>query len=216
VAQNAGSVAERVLVGECELEGLLCVPSHAKGLVVFSHGSGSSRHSPRNALVAKRLNAGGFATLLFDLLTDEEAADRRNVFNMDLLGTRVEDAISWVVDDSRIKSLPLGLFGASTGAASALIAAARKPQTVRAVVSRGGRPDLALGLLGEVRAPTLLIVGALDTHVIALNSEALQALKSVKRLAIVPGATHLFEEAGTMDEVIKLASDWFEQFLKEA
>ncbi len=213
--RRAGRAIERVRIGESKLEGLLHVSPKANGLVLFCHGSGSSRLSPRNALVAERLIARGFATLLFDLLTEEEAEDRRNVFNIELLGTRVEEAIGWAADDTRTKSLPIGLFGASTGAASALIAAARRPRMVRAVVSRGGRPDLALGLLGEVRAATLLIVGELDTPVIQMNSEALHALKCVKRLEIVPGATHLFEEPGTMEIVVELAGDWFERYLKE-
>ena len=213
MSQTAKLKPEQVRVGACGLEGLLVVPPRPKGLVIFSHGSGSSRHSPRNMLVAERLNARGFATLLFDLLTEEEAVDRRNVFNIELLGTRVEDAVNWASDDARTKALPIGLFGASTGAASALVAAARNPEAVRAVVSRGGRPDLALGLLGRVRAATLLIVGGRDAPVTEWNAEALEALKCAKQLEIVPGATHLFEEPGTMEKVIELAEAWFERHL---
>lgn len=204
-----------VNVGEKRLEGLVTAPDSAKGLVIFAHGSGSSRLSPRNTYVANALNQRGLATLLFDLLTDSEAMDRANVFDIPLLGGRVAEAVRWARSDTEVGTLPIGLFGASTGAAAALIAAAELPGMVHAVVSRGGRPDLAESVLDRVRAPTLLIVGGLDDVVIELNERALQALACEKQLNIVPGATHLFEEPGTLDQVISAAGDWFEQHLQE-
>jgi len=195
------------------LEGLLAVPAGAGGLVVFAHGSGSSRHSPRNTYVAGRLQARGFATLLFDLLTEDEGRDRANVFDIPLLGERMVEAIAWAGEQPALAGLRIGLFGASTGAAAALIAAAALPDTVAAVVSRGGRPDLAHEHLGMVRAPTLLVVGGDDHTVIALNRSALAALGCEKRLDIVPGATHLFEEPGTLDVVVDAAAVWFERHL---
>jgi pimeloyl-ACP methyl ester carboxylesterase len=194
------------------LPGLLSVPATASGIVVFAHGSGSSRLSPRNQHVARGLNEAGLATLLFDLLLPEEAEDRRNVFDIPLLATRLEEALDWL-DSGPHASLPFGLFGASTGAAAALIAAARRPDGVAAVVSRGGRPDLAGSALARVKAPTLLIVGGYDDVVIELNEAALAMLACEKRLEIVPGATHLFEEPGTLDAVIELATAWFVRFL---
>lgn len=191
------------------LPGDLCLPEGARGLVIFAHGSGSSRLSPRNRMVAEALCSAGLATLLFDLLTPREAADRRNVFDIPLLAERVTDAIAWARHDPDVSSLPLGLFGASTGAAAALVAAAAEPEAVGAVVSRGGRPDLADGALGAVRAPTLLIVGGNDFGVIELNEAAFARLRCPKRLEIVPGATHLFEEPGALEEVVRLATDWF-------
>lgn len=191
----------------------VAVPQAARGIVVFAHGSGSSRLSPRNRHVAAELNAAGFATLLFDLLTEEEAEDRRNVFDIPLLGRRMAETV--VHTSEQYPHLPVGLFGASTGAAAALHAAARHDGIVRAVVSRGGRPDLALDVLDRVRAPTLLIVGGWDEPVIDMNRTALAALRCTKRLEIVPGATHLFEEPGTLDRVVMLASDWFRQHLKQ-
>jgi putative phosphoribosyl transferase len=199
------------------LEGILQVPNDAQGLVVFVHGSGSSRHSSRNQYVAHLLQRGGLAVLLFDLLTAaEEQIDLRTRhlrFDIGLLATRVITAIDWLVQRSEIQHLPIGCFGASTGAAAALIAAAARPQVVRAVVSRGGRPDLAENVLPSVRAPTLLIVGGDDTPVIAMNQHALDRLQTVKELAIVPGATHLFEEPGAMQAVTQLAQGWFVQHL---
>jgi len=190
----------------------VAVPHAARGIVVFAHGSGSSRLSPRNRHVAAQLNTAGLATVLFDLLTEEEAEDRRNVFDIALLGRRMAEAV--VEAHEQYPRLPVGLFGASTGAAAALHAAARHEDIVRAVVSRGGRPDLALDVLDRVRAPTLLIVGGWDEPVIDMNRAALAALRCVKHLEIVPGATHLFEEPGTLDRVVMLAIDWFRQHLK--
>ncbi len=202
-----------VTIGALDLEATLNVPAKALGLVLFAHGSGSSRFSQRNARVALALNGRGFATLLLDLLTTEEAASRGNVFDIALLGRRVADAVAWVRGEPSIGDLPIGLFGASTGAAAALVAAAFEPSGIGAIVSRGGRPDLAGGCLAEVRAPTLLIVGGADHDVIGLNREALDMLRCVKELTIVPGATHLFEEPGALDEVIGLACAWFERHL---
>lgn len=203
-------VASPVRVGRLNLPGELCLPRHALGLVVFVHGSGSSRHSVRNQFVARVLNSYGMGTLLFDLLTASEAVDPANVFNIELLGTRVIDALAHLQRHSRLADLPVGLFGASTGAAAALLAAARLPQRVGAVVSRGGRPDLAMVELPAVRAPTLLIVGGQDTQVLTLNQHAMQAMNCPRRIEIVPNATHLFEEPGTLDIVASLAGHWFE------
>jgi pimeloyl-ACP methyl ester carboxylesterase len=198
-----------VEVGAKRLPGLVTVPDGAKGLVIFAHGSGSSRLSPRNTYVAKALNRRRLATLQFDLLTEIEAMDRANVFDIPLLGRRVVATVRWALQDKSTAPLPIGLFGASTGAAAALAAAAELPEDIRAIVSRGGRPDLAGPVLDRVRAPTLLIVGGFDEVVIGLNQQALQALSCEKKLVIVPGATHLFEEPGTLDHVIVAASDWF-------
>jgi putative phosphoribosyl transferase len=191
----------------------LVVPEHATGLVLFAHGSGSSRHSKRNRWVASVLQQHGLATLLFDLLTEDEAQDRRNVFNISLLARRVGQAIDWVQRRPDLSDLHLGLFGASTGAAAALCAAAQKPTKIVAVVSRGGRPDLALDALPQVLAPTLLIVGGADRTVLELNFEALRRLGGAKRLEVVPGATHLFEEPGALESVAALAASWFERHL---
>ncbi|AZG75657.1 dienelactone hydrolase family protein [Methylocystis rosea] len=196
-----------VAIGPHRLEGSLYLPQSPQGLVIFAHGSGSSRFSPRNRYVAERLVAQGFACLLFDLLTAEEGEFRRNVFDIELLGARVGEAIDWV-RDSDMARLPIGLFGASTGAAAALVAAADEPR-VAAVVSRGGRPDLAGDALRRVQAPTLLIVGGLDYGVIELNRSAQQLLRCRNRLDIVPGATHLFEEPGTLESVVERATSWF-------
>lgn len=204
-AQTAGSVT----IGRHRLEGILCLPEAPAGLIVFAHGSGSSRFSPRNTLVADALQARGFATLLFDLLSEAEAADRRNVFDIPLLAERVVEAVRWAKDHPATQDLAVGLFGASTGAAAALVAAAKAPRLVGAVVSRGGRPDLADAALGLVEAPTLLVVGGADHGVIELNEAAFRVLGCDKRLEIVPGATHLFEEPGTLEEVVRLAGDWF-------
>jgi putative phosphoribosyl transferase len=191
----------------------IVLPEIAWGIIVFAHGSGSSRLSPRNRHVASELNHSGFGTVLFDLLTEDEAADRRNVFNIPLLGHRMAEAVAYVHE--HYPRLPTGLFGASTGAAAALHAAARHHDIVKAVVSRGGRPDLALNVLAQVRAPTLLIVGGSDEPVIELNRMALAGLHCQKRLEIIPGATHLFEERGALDHVIELATDWFIRYLKQ-
>jgi putative phosphoribosyl transferase len=198
------------------VRGTLAVPRGAVGAVVFAHGSGSSRHSPRNSAVADALNEAGFATLLFDLLSEEEAHDRHNVFDVDFLARRLISVIDWCAEDEHLRGLPLGLFGASTGAAAALIAAAQRPDLVRAVVSRGGRPDLAMAILDHVQAPTLLIVGGADPQVQLLNEQALSRLGRQARLQIVPGATHLFEEAGALEEVIILARSWFDEYLHGA
>lgn len=205
-----------VVIGHHGLGGTLVVPADARGLVIFAHGSGSSRFSPRNRRVARELNAGGLATLLLDLLTAEEAEDRDNVFDIALLGSRVAEAITWARGHRETSDLPIGLFGASTGAAAALVAAAISPEDVMAVVSRGGRPDLAGRHLAQVRAPTLLIVGGEDHGVIALNEAASRKLACDQQLAIVPGAAHLFEEKGALEQVIVLASRWFNAHLAAA
>jgi dienelactone hydrolase len=207
----------RISAGSAELEGNLWVPENAAGVVLFAHGSGSSRHSPRNRYVAEVLRQGGLATLLMDLLTAaEEREDARTArlrFDINLLAQRLAGAIDWLVGNPATSHLRIGLFGASTGAAAALMAAVERPDAVGAVVSRGGRPDLALPVLDRVKAPTLLIVGSLDLPVIGMNREALDHLQAEKHLEIVPGATHLFEEAGTLEEVARLARDWFRTHL---
>jgi pimeloyl-ACP methyl ester carboxylesterase len=195
------------------IDGDLVVPAGALGVVAFAHGSGSSRHSLRNRHVAAVLQERGLATLLMDLLTPgEEAVDavtRELRFDIPLLAQRTVDTIDWLGTEPSTAALPIGVFGASTGAAAALVAAAHRPEAVRAVVSRGGRPDLAGPLLERVRAPTLLLVGGRDEPVLALNRDALRLLGPESRLVVVPGATHLFEEPGTLDEVAELARDWF-------
>ncbi|MEU8530412.1 MULTISPECIES: phosphoribosyltransferase family protein [Streptomyces] len=199
----------RLPVGGAEVGGELTLPPGAAGIVLFAHGSGSSRHSPRNRAVAAALNRAGLGTLLFDLLTDAEAADRANVFDTELLAGRLAEAAAWVGGRDDTRRLRTGFFGASTGAAAALWAAADPAATVAAVVSRGGRPDLADARLAEVRAPTLLIVGGRDDLVLDLNRAAQARLRCENRLEIVPGATHLFEEAGTLEKVGELAAAWF-------
>jgi pimeloyl-ACP methyl ester carboxylesterase len=194
------------------LPGRLCLPAPPTGLVLFAHGSGSSRSSPRNAFVASVLHESWIGTLLFDLLTEQEATDRVNVFDVALLAERLLAAVRFVAGLEQTRHLPLGVFGASTGAAAALVAAARDPR-VAAVVSRGGRPDLAGRKLAAVHVPTLLIVGGDDTEVLALNERALALLDCEKRLAVVPGATHLFEEPGTLEEAARLAAEWFAKHL---
>ena len=212
----AGETLNQVTMpaGAVELAGELVLPHSPRGLVVFAHGSGSSRHSPRNRFVASVLQDGSLGTLLMDLLTPaEEQIDSRTAelrFNIDLLAERVTAAVDWVRSQAATQSLGLGLFGASTGAAAALVAAALRPGEVSAVVSRGGRPDLAGAALPEVRAATLLIVGGSDAQVLELNRAALQELRMEKDLVIVPGATHLFEEPGALAEVSRLARQWFE------
>lgn len=202
-----------VTIGPLGLAGTLRLPAAASALVVFAHGSGSSRFSPRNSAVAEALNAQGIATLLFDLLTPDEEAERANVFNIPLLAERLIDVVGWIDTQPALARLPLGLFGASTGAAAALVAAAQLRRRVGAVVSRGGRPDLADGALEFVSAPTLLIVGGLDDGVIELNEQALARLRAAKAIEIVPGATHLFPEPGTLDVVIEHAVRWFNTHL---
>jgi dienelactone hydrolase len=208
----------RVAAGPVTLEGGLTVPAGAAGVVLFAHGSGSSRHSPRNRYVAARLREAGLATLLVDLLSEREEEEDRYTghlrFDIGLLAGRLLGAAEWLARDARTAGLSVGLFGASTGGGAALVAAARRPELVGAVVSRGGRPDLAGDELPAVRAPTLLIVGGNDEPVIDLNEWALRRLGSrVKELVIVPGATHLFEEPGKLEEVARLAAAWFGRHL---
>jgi pimeloyl-ACP methyl ester carboxylesterase len=209
----------RIPIEEITLEGDLALPSPLQGLVLFAHGSGSSRHSPRNRLVAGALQDFGLATLLFDLLTpEEEAIDLRTAhlrFDIELLAGRLVGATDWVGRHAALRHVSIGYFGASTGAAAALIAAAQRMDLVGAVVSRGGRPDLADRALADVKAPTLLIVGGADTPVIELNRRALAALRTEARLEIVPGASHLFEEPGALERVAVLARLWFQRHLRE-
>ena len=199
--------------GSVRLYGILGLPPHAKGGVVFAHGSGSGRFSPRNNFVAKILQNAGIATLLVDLLEDSEAQDRRKIFDIDLLTERLLSNAYWLRQQPGTRGLSMGYFGASTGAAAALQAAAQEPQEIAAVVSRGGRPDLATKYLSRVAAPTLLIVGGEDIPVIPLNEAAYAQLNCPKKLIIVPGATHLFEEPGALDKVAHLAKDWFINYL---
>ena len=216
---NAAVECHQVAVGPHRLEGRLECPAHARSLVVFAHGSGSNRASPRNRYVAGVLHQHRQATLMFDLLSADEAADRRAVFDIALLAERVTTALDWLREPKHhghlcaskqaLAEAPVGLFGASTGAAAALWAAAERPGRVAAVVSRGGRVDLAAARAPQVQAPTLLIVGGADTDVLALNREVLRTLVCKKRLEVVPGATHLFEEPGALDAVAQLAADWF-------
>jgi putative phosphoribosyl transferase len=196
------------------LPGILQIPEGAYALTVFAHGSGSSRLSPRNTLVARALNDRGIGTLLFDLLTPAEEGDRANVFDIPLLAKRLIDAVHWIDHQAPIAKLPLGLFGASTGAAAALVAAAQLGSRVGAVVSRGGRPDLAGNALEKVQAPTLLLVGGADFGVIELNERALARLRGPKALEIIAGASHLFPEPGALEAVIDHAAAWFERHLK--
>ncbi|MBL8136201.1 MAG: dienelactone hydrolase family protein [Acidobacteria bacterium] len=207
-----------VTAGDDVLHGDLRLPPHARGLVIFAHGSGSSRFSSRNRQVAEYLGARGFASLLLDLLTpEEERIDERTReyrFDIERLGPRVGAAAEWARQAPDMRALPIGCFGASTGAAAALMAAADHPATIVAVVSRGGRPDLAGAALSRVSAPTLLIVGGDDGEVITLNQEAMQRMHAPVELAIVPGATHLFEEPGTLEQVEQLASEWFGRYLR--
>ncbi|EKU96449.1 dienelactone hydrolase-like enzyme [Leptolyngbya sp. PCC 7375] len=206
-----------VQAGEVTLSGNLVIPTGAQGIVLFAHGSGSSRHSPRNRHVAKVLNDAGLATLLFDLLTSQEdVIDRQNChlrFDIGLLASRLKGATNWLSQNPATRMLNIGYFGASTGSAAALIAAAEQPDDIRAVVSRGGRPDLAGTALTRIQAPTLLVVGSNDPIVIDLNQDAFQRISSEKQLKIIPGATHLFEEPGTLEQVAKLASQWFQNYL---
>src|SRR4051812_23653130 len=211
----------RITAGPITLEGDLAVPAGARGIVVFAHGSGSGQHSPRNRFVAEALQAGGLATLLFDLLTEDEEYQERSTrhlrFDIGLLARRLMEATDWLARQPETRDLTVGYFGASTGGGAALVAAAERPEAVGAVVSRGGRPDLAGEVaLGRVRAPTLLIVGGADTPVIALNRQAMAQMSAPVTLEIVPGATHLFEEPGALEHVARLARDWFERHLTPA
>jgi putative phosphoribosyl transferase len=208
----------RVEAGPVTLLGDLGVPEEAPGVVLFAHGSGSGRHSPRNQLVARRLREAGLATLLLDLLSEDEEAEDRYTghlrFDIGLLAERLAGATDWLAQAPQTAGLPIGYFGASTGGGAALVAAAHRPELAGAVVSRGGRPDLAGDALTAVRAPTLLLVGGDDVPVIGLNEWALSRLGApVKRLVIVPGASHLFEEPGKLEEVARLAADWFSRYL---
>ena len=217
-AKIRGSImaeTHNVRIGRQELDGFLTIPERARGLVIFVHGSGSGRHSPRNTYAARALEQMGFATLLFDLLTEQEAGDRRNVFDIPLLARRVGMAVDWVREQPHLKGLPIGLFGASTGGGAALVAAVSSPH-VRAVVSRGGRPDLAGDALAHVRAPTLLIVGGNDREVLSLNETAAGQMHCELRIAVVPDAGHLFEEPGTLDQVLALSGSWFMKHLTPA
>lgn len=203
-----------VRIPPVELPGTLTLPDAATGVVAFAHGSGSSRFSPRNRQVAMRIVEAAVGTLLFDLLTDDEAADRRNVFDIALLARRLGDAADFLRSDARTRRLPIGLFGASTGAAAALVVAAQRRSEIAAVVSRGGRPDLAGDHLPQVTAPTLLIVGGADTEVLQLNRSAARQMTCTCELAVVPHATHLFEEPGTLEQAADLAARWFERHFR--
>jgi len=214
---SGASRGVEIPVDRVTLGGDLTIPEDAMGLVVFAHGSGSSRHSPRNQYVARALQQASLATLLMDLLTrDEEAMDRHSAhlrFNINLLAERLVHATDWLAGQPDLRDLRSGYFGASTGAAAALMAAAERPAAIHAVVSRGGRPDLAAPKLASVRAPTLLIVGGADPVVIGMNREAMRELRCQTQLEIIPGAGHLFEEPGALDQVARLAGQWFLQHL---
>jgi dienelactone hydrolase len=201
-----------IQINSIKLDGILGIPKNAKGIVIFAHGSGSSRFSPRNNFVARELRKAGLATLLFDLLTEEEDLIYENRFNINLLAERLITVTKWVKANDEIKNLKIGYFGASTGAAAAL-QASTKIEDIKAIVSRGGRPDLVLNYLPKVKAATLLIVGELDEYVIELNKIAYEKLKAEKELIIIPGASHLFEEPGKLEEVSRLAKGWFLKFL---
>jgi dienelactone hydrolase len=216
---NAAPLRDEEIVvpaGRVSIAGHLTIPQHPKGVVAFAHGSGSSRHSPRNQYVARVLNEAGFATVLFDLLTPDEERDRANVFDIPLLASRLVDITGWLASQPDTASLAIGYFGASTGAGAALAAAAHPGVKVAAVVSRGGRPDLAGEALRHVHSPTLLIVGGLDEVVLDLNRRARAAIPAECKIAIVPGATHLFEEPGTLEQVAMLARSWFTGHLNPA
>jgi putative phosphoribosyl transferase len=222
MSNAAPSIGEARMVeipaGNVRLDGELIVPAGAIGIVLFAHGSGSSRHSPRNKSVAEVIRGGGIGTLLFDLLTrEEEAADiytRHLRFDIGMLADRLAAATRWLKGSETIANLPVGYFGASTGGGAALVAAAELGSDIAAVVSRGGRPDLAGDALSRVIAPTLLLVGEFDEPVIEMNKEALAKLNCEKKLQIIPGATHLFEEPGTLDQVARSAADWFKKYLQ--
>ncbi|MDB9349910.1 dienelactone hydrolase family protein [Nodularia spumigena] len=216
--QNYREHLVKVAAGEVKLEGNLVIPDAATGIVVFAHGSGSDRHSPRNRYVAEVLQQARLATLLIDLLTHEEEAidliTRHLRFDIELLASRLVNTTDWLAQNPETHHMQVGYFGASTGGGAALVAAAKRPQAVKAVVSRGGRPDLAGSALPHVQAPTLLIVGGYDTQVIAMNQDALKQLRIQKQLEIIPRATHLFEEPGALAAVAQLASEWFTRYLK--
>lgn len=218
-ASDQGAVEKLVYVSvnSATVEGNLSVPEAAEGIVLFAHGTGSSRHSPRNNFVAEELRDGGLATLLIDLLTAEEKEidrrTRRIRFDIDRLAERVVGAMDWLAGQSQTEGLDIGLFGSSTGAAAALIAATRRPNLASAVVSRGGRVDMAEPILEDVAAPTLFIVGGKDRQVLDLNRQALAKLETEKQLEVIPGAGHLFEEPGALDEVARLAREWFQRHL---
>ena len=217
ISANGIDQALTIAAQGVSLDGDLSIPPHATGLVAFAHGSGSSRRSPRNRQVAEALHQRRLATLLFDLLTPDEVevddATRHLRFDIGFLATRLIGVTDWMATQAILAHLPVGYFGASTGAAAALVAAANRPAVVRAVVSRGGRPDLAMPILDRVQAPTLLIVGGADDDVIPLNERAYRQLKSPKELVLVDRATHLFEEPGALEQVARLAADWFERHL---
>lgn len=201
--------------GEARLEGMLGLPEGAQGVVLFAHGSGSGRFSPRNQYVARVLREGGLGTLLIDLLEEWESDDRDKVFDIGFLAERLISSTSWLQSNEATKDMAIGYFGASTGAAAALEAASKLGDTIKAVVSRGGRPDLAMQYLPDVKAPTLLIVGGDDWPVISMNQDAYDHLPGTKEIVIIPGATHLFEEPGTLEEVARLARDWFSWYLEK-
>ena len=204
-----------IAAGAGQVEGVLAMPHEPRGMVLFAHGSGSGRTSPRNNQVAGALRQFGLGTLLMDLLTGQEDRDSATRFDIDMLAGRLALALDWLGTTPAMRDLPLGLFGASTGAAAALQLAAQRPRQVGAVVARGGRPDLAgQAALADVCAPTLFIVGGLDTEVLALNRRSLDVMRCVRRLEVVPGATHLFEEAGALDQVAILAARWFHRYLR--
>ena len=215
---SARETTVTVPAGAVTVEGSFAMPEGADGIILVAHGSGSSRHSPRNRYVAEELRFGGFGTLLLDLLTpEEEAVDERTRelrFDIELLAGRLVAAMRWLLEDDATRGLPIGLFGASTGAGAALVAAAREPERVGGVVSRGGRPDLAASALPNVQAPTLLIVGSRDEPVIELNEQAQAQMTAPVELVIVRRATHLFEEPGTLEEVARLTRDWFVRHLR--
>ena len=211
------SIEARFPAGDVMLDGNLTLPAEANGVVLFAHGSGSSRFSPRNNFVAGVLNGAGLATLLFDLLTKEEAIDLRAGrlrFDISLLSQRLLAATDWLLAQSDMRSVRLGYFGASTGGAAALVAAVERPEAVRAIVCRGSRTDMAAGVLAEVAAPTLLIVGEADSQVLTWNRKSFAELRGETRLEVFPGATHLFEEPGKLEEVARLATGWFVKHLK--
>jgi pimeloyl-ACP methyl ester carboxylesterase len=210
------AIEQNVIVGESGIVGDLVIPKVPKGLILFAHGSGSSRLSVRNRYIAGQLQAAGFATLLVDLLSEAEEQDRRNVFDIELLARRLHEAHAWATRHHATAGLPIAYFGASTGAAAALVAAGRHPYGVCAVVSRGGRPDLAADDLPNVLAPTLLIVGGADAPVIEMNRYALDLLCGQKELVIVSGATHLFPEPGALEQVADLAAEWFLEYVPES
>ncbi len=220
VEARRSTTSVRVPIGERWLPGDLGMPAEAHGIVLFAHGSGSSRHSPRNQYVARALERRGLATLLIDLLTpEEEAIDDQTAqyrFDIEMLASRLATIVDWLRRRRDTSSLPIGLFGASTGGGAALMAAAARPKEIAAVVSRGGRPDLAGTALPRVAAPTLLIVGGLDTPVIQMNRDAMRQMRAEVTLDIVPGSTHLFEEPGALERVAELAGAWFCRYLQPA